>query len=130
MRYKNELILFGAIIFLLGSYLHKSNIVQDIRENSIKSKQEYAEIIKTYNLQKIWSNKIIAKKIERLKNIVSSSKITWTQKGNKLTAKYKALSKDELNKVLNKLLNLPVQIKVIDIKRNSKVYDMELQCKW
>jgi hypothetical protein len=130
MRYKNELILFGSIVFLLGSYLYKSNIVQNVYENSIKSKQEYAEVVKTYNLQKIWSNKITAKKIEGLKKIVSLSKVKWIQKGNKLTVKYKVLTKDELNKVLNKLLNLPVQIKVIDIKRNSKVYDMELQCKW
>jgi hypothetical protein len=130
MRYKNELILLGSIIFMLLSYNYKYKIEHQRYETAAKIQQDYADIIKASNLQNIWSNKKSLQKTKELKALVSPSKVEWSQKSKKLHIKYKSLNKNELNRVLNKLLNLPVQIKTIDIKRKDKVYNMELQCKW
>jgi hypothetical protein len=129
-RYKNELILLGSIVFLVISYSYKHSIEQKAYESTTKSQQEYKDIIKAYNLQTIWANKKVVKRIKQLKMVVPSSKVEWSQKAKKLSAKYRGLNKDELNIVLNKLLNLPVQIKTLNIKRSDQIYSMELQCKW
>ena len=130
MRYKNELILVGSIIFMILSYIYKVNVAQEVQDSTIKSQQEYAEIMQTNNLYNVWANKKISKKIKVLNAIVPSSKIQWNQKGKKLDAKYHDLNEQELNKILNKILNLTVQIEVMNISRSDKSYNMELKCKW
>jgi len=130
MRYKNELILVGSIIFMILSYIYKSNTASEVQNLTVNSQQEYAEIVQANNLSNIWSNKKITNKIKVLNTIVPSSKIQWNQKGKKLVAKYHNLNAQELNKVLNKILNLTVQIEVMNITRSDKSYNMELKCKW
>lgn len=130
MRYKNELILVGSIIFMILSYIYKSNTASEVQNLTVNSQQEYAEIVQANNLSNIWSNKKITNKIKVLNTIVPSSKIQWNQKGKKLVAKYHNLNAQELNKVLNKILNLTVQIEVMNITRSDKTYNMELKCKW
>jgi len=130
MRYKNELILVGSIIFMVLSYIYKSNTASEVQNLAVNSQQEYAEIVQANNLSNIWSNKKITNKIKVLNTIVPSSKIQWNQKGKKLVAKYHNLNEQELNKILNKILNLTVQIEVMNISRSDKSYNMELKCKW
>jgi hypothetical protein len=130
MRYKNELILVGSIIFMILSYIYKSNTASEVQNLAVNSQQEYAEIVQANNLSHIWSNKKITNKIKVLNTIVPSSKIQWNQKGKKLVAKYHNLNAQELNKIVNKILNLTVQIEVMNITRSDKSYNMELKCKW
>jgi glutathionyl-hydroquinone reductase len=128
-RYKNELILIASIIFMLISYGYKNSIEKDAQNGFDNAQKEYSEIVKADKLYSIWANKHITTKIKVLQNIVPLSKVEWNQKGKKLFVKYHKLNAQELNKVLNKLLNLPVQIEDMNIVRKDKVYNLEFKCK-
>jgi len=130
IKYKYELILIASFLFFLISYMYKQHNASLNEELLSKSQQEYIELIQTDKLEKIWSNKHTANKVNVLKSIVPSEKVKFTKKSKKLAASFKDLSAKELNKVLNKILNLSIQIEDIKIVRNDKKYNMELKCKW
>jgi len=130
IKYKYELILVASFLFFLISYMYKQHNESLNKELLSKSQQEYIELIQTDKLEKIWSNKHTANKVNVLKSIVPPEKVKFTKKSKKLAASFKDLNSRELNKVLNKILNLSTQIEDIKIVRNDKKYDMELKCKW
>ena len=131
-RYKNELIVVISLIFLLFTYLYKLSATSYIEENQAKIEQQVSEINTIINLKKVWNDKTLTKKVKVLKTVVSSSKIKiFKKRAKKLTASYISLTANELNKVTNKLINIPVQITSLTIKESSKnQYSMEFTCKW
>ncbi|PTB83599.1 hypothetical protein C9926_02050, partial [Sulfurovum lithotrophicum] len=81
-------------------------------------------------LKKVWGDKKITKKVEKLKAIVPPSKVKWSRKGKKLTASFQNLSASELNRIVIKVLNLAVEIQKLEVKKTGTTYQMELKCKW
>jgi len=130
MRYKNELMLLGSVLFMLISYAYKYHNESKIQEDMIKVQKETDELIEANSLQKLWANKTISQRLNSLQSIVPSNKLVWNKKGKKLNMKLSNLNAKELNKVLSKISNIAVQIESIDIKRHDKEYDMEVRCKW
>ena len=67
-----------------------------------------------------------------VKTVVPASKVkTFSKKSKKLSASYKNLTGNELSKLSNKLINIPVEIVLFNINKSAKnQYDMELTCKW
>ncbi len=131
-RYKNELILLLTFLFLLGTFAYKLTAVTYVKENQVKINQEIEEINTIVNLKKQWGGTNISKKIKILKRIVSSGKIkSFKKKPKKLSVIYNNLTATELNKIINKLINIAVQIDTLKIIKNSKNnYKMECTCKW
>lgn len=128
--YKNELIVALALILLLVAFGYKQ--VQVSNQNSASgaaatSLQELKEVIA---LKKIWGDKKITKKVEKLQNIVSPSKITWKRQGKKLTASFKGLSASEFNRLMTKIMNLAVEIQRLEVNKIGTVYQVEFKCKW
>jgi len=130
MRYKNELMLLGSIIFMLISYVYKHHNEVTAQDEMIRIQKEANELIEANSLQRLWANKTISKRVDTLQSIVPSSKVKWSKKGKKLTVKFNSLNARELNRALSKLMNIAVQIESINIKRHNKQYDMEVRCKW
>jgi len=55
----------------------------------------------------------------------------FSKKSTKVTLSYINLNTNELNKISNKLLNMPIQIIKLRIKESSKnKFTMEFTCKW
>ncbi len=131
-RYKNELIVFISLLFVLFAYLYKLSAYSYVKENKAKIEQQISEINTIVNLKKEWDDKTLTKKVKVLKTVVASSKVkSFTKRSKKLTASYISLTANELNKVTNKLINMPVQITSLTIKESSKnKYSMEFTCKW
>jgi hypothetical protein len=67
-----------------------------------------------------------------LKTIVDAGKVKlFQQKSKKLVASYEKLNQNELNTITNKLLNTPLQIEKLLIKKiGEDQFTLELTCKW
>jgi DNA relaxase NicK len=131
-RFRNELILLVAILFALIAFFYKLSANDYVEENRNRIQQEVAEINLINGLKEQWGNKQVGNKLNVLKTIVPNTKIaSFNKKSKKLVASYKNLTGNELSKVTNKLINLPVQIVLLNIDQSAdKQYTMEFTCKW
>ena len=129
-RYQNELIVLAALLLMFGAYLYKHNQVKTQIEGSSHVQHTLAELKEVIALQKVWKDKTIQKKIKALKGTVASAKRNWQEKKQKISATYTGLSAQELNKIATKILNLPVEIILFDIKKIGQTYNVEFKCKW
>lgn len=128
--YKNEIVAGVALLLLIAAFFYKQGQVSsqiESSENGTSALQELKEVIA---LKKVWGDKKITKKVEKLKAIVPPSKVKWSRKGKKLTASFQNLSASELNRIVIKVLNLAVEIQKLEVKKTGTTYQMELKCKW
>jgi len=129
-RYQKEIMVAGALLFAFASFIYKSVQHSSMAMENQRMVQEVAALEETVSLQKIWGDKRIVQKLESVKKMIPSSKIKWTKQGKKLTMELHGLRPSELNNVVTKLLNIPIQIKRMKIEKKNDTYDMEFACKW
>lgn len=129
-QYQNELIVLIAFVVMLGAYLYKHNQVSSQSANTQTTQKSIEELKEVVALKKIWADKKIKTKVAKLQSLIPSSKVKWNKKGNKVVANYKALSSNEVNKLTTKILNLPVKVQLLDIKKTGSTYNVEFKCKW
>lgn len=129
-RYQNELMVLGALLFMFSMYLYKQNASASQSGDNNSVTQTIVEIKEVVVLKKIWADKKISKKVEKLRTVVPSSKVKWSKKSRKVTALYKALKPSELNKLISKILNTPVVIDKLDIQKTGSSYSVEFKCRW
>jgi len=129
-RYQNELIALIAFVFMLIAYGYKTTQVSSQAQGIAGAKHSVEEIQEVISLQKIWADTKTSKKVEKLRTLVPSSKITWSNKNKKVTASYKNLTARELNTLVTKILNVPVEIEKLKIQKVASSYDVEFKCKW
>jgi len=129
-RYQNELIVLAAFLLLLIGYGYKSAQISSQAEMMAEVKRSVGEIKEVVALQKIWSDNKIGSKVEKLHALVPESKVKWSNKSKKVTASYTDLSASELNSLVTKILNVPVEIQTLNISKKASSYDVEFKCKW
>ncbi|MEN8727617.1 MAG: hypothetical protein ABF276_06600 [Sulfurovum sp.] len=129
-RYQNELIALVAFVLLLGAYGYKMAQVSSQSDTMAGAKQSVGEIKEVIALKKIWSDKKTSQKVDKLQMLVPASKVKWSNKSKKVTASYKSLTATELNTLVTKILNLPVEIQKLKIQKIASSYDVEFKCKW
>jgi len=129
-RYQNELIALIAFVFMLAAYGYKTAQVSSQAQSIAEAKHSVAEIQEVVSLKKIWADTKIGKKVEKLQTLVPASKIKWSNKNKKVTASYKNLTARELNTLVTKILNVPVEIQKLKIQKVASSYDVEFKCKW
>jgi hypothetical protein len=120
-RYQNELIVLIAFLFMLAAYGYKTAQVSSQAKNLAAAK---------HSVKRIWADTRISKKVEKLQTLVPASKIKWSNQNKKVTASYKQLTAAELNTVVTKILNVPVEIETLKIQKVASSYDVEFKCKW
>lgn len=131
-RYKNELIILLTFLFALFAFMYKFSASEYVNQNRVLMQEQVMEISKIKAFKEQWGDKQLANKVKVLKTIVPTSKVvSFRKKSKKLVASYNNLTGNELSKVTNKLINMPVQIVRLDITQNAKnQYTMEFTCKW
>ncbi len=129
-RYQNELIVLIAFVFMLGAYGYKTAQVSSQAQSLASAKHSVEEIQEVISLQRIWADTKISKKVEKLQTLVPASKIKWSSQNKKVTASYKNLTATELNTLVTKILNVPVEIEKLKIQKVASSYDVEFKCKW
>jgi len=129
-QYQNEFIVLAAFLFMLIAYINKYNQVTTQTKQALEVKHSLEELKEVIALKKIWTDKDIKKSISKIHNSVPSSKVQWSQKSKKITASYKNLSANELNKLITNILNTPVEVTLLDVKKVGSNYNMEFKCKW
>ncbi|MGB5506164.1 MAG: hypothetical protein WBM70_05695 [Sulfurovum sp.] len=129
-RYQNELIVLAAFVLMLGGYMYKNVQISSQAETILESSRSVDEIKEVIALQKIWSDKKTTKKVSKLQTIIPAHKVKWNSKNKKVTATYKGLTTSELNSLVTKILNLPIEIQKLSIQKLASSYDVEFKCKW
>ena len=129
-RYQNELIVLISLLLLISALLYKNMQVSNSVENRTVTKHAVREFKEIIVHKKQWADKDIVKKLDKLKQVVPESRLSWKKKGKTLTTKFKGLNSKELNKVVTTILNLAVQIQVLEIKADHSNYNVEFKCKW
>jgi len=131
-RFKNEIIVFMAIIFASSAFYFKISSKKFVEEEKSQIVSSINEINQINQLKKLWKNKSTSKKINRLKSIVPKSKVKFFKKSNqKVMVTYQNLSAKELNLIIKYIMNKPFIIKKLKIAKKSKDnYTMELVCRW
>ena len=129
-RYQNELIALIAFVLMFAGYGYKVAQVSSQTETRAGAKHSVEEIKEVIALQKIWSDKKTSQKVDKLQTLIPASKVTWSNKSKKVTATYKGLTAAELNDLVTKILNLPVEINKLKIQKIASSYDVEFKCKW
>ena len=131
-RYKNEIILLLTVIFAGSAYYYKFSANNYVEKNRSIIQKQIKEINTIESYKKQWANKSMGKKVKVFKTVVQSSKIKiFKKKSSKLTLSYINLNSNDLNKITNKLLNMPIQIVKLKIKESGKnKFTMEFKCKW
>ena len=129
-RYQNELIALIAFVFMLAAYGYKTAQVSSQAQSIAAAKHSVEEIQEVISLKKIWADTKNSKKIEKLQTLVTAFKITWSNKNKRVTANYKNLTATELNTLVTKILNVPVEIEKLKIQKVASSYDVEFKCKW
>jgi hypothetical protein len=131
-RYKNEIILMLTLLFAGWAFYYKYSAMEYVQKNRALISNQIEEITAIERYKKQWANKGMAKRVKLFKTIVSSSKVKrFSKKSSKLSVLYVNLTSRELNKITNKLLNMPIQIVKLQIKESSKNrFTMEFTCKW
>jgi len=129
-QYRNELLLAAALLLALISFVYKTGQHTEMALENQRMAQEAVLLQEIVSLKKIWADKRIAKKLESVRSLVPSSKVKWEKKGRKLTVTFKDLQPAEVNKIVTKLLNIPVQIEKMKVAKEGENYKMEIRCKW
>jgi len=128
--YKNELIIGISLLLLVVAFSYKHIQVSNHNNASAGAAMELQELQDVIALKKIWGDKNIGKKVEKLKTLVSSSKVTWHKEGKKLNVAFHGLDAQEFNRLIAKIMNLPVEIKTLQIRNEGSEYHVEFKCKW
>ena len=129
-RYQNELIALIAFVLMLSGYGYKNAQVSSQTQNMAAAKHSVGEIKEVIALKKIWSDKKTSKKVEKLQTLIPASKVKWSSKSKKVTATYKGLSATELNNLVTKILNLPVEIQKLQRQKIATTMDGPVKFKW
>ena len=129
-KYQNELIVLFSFLLMFGGYIYKTNIVANEAISAVETKKSLSDMREVIALKKLWTDKQTSQRVEKLKAVVPISKVKWSNKRKKVKASYRDLSARELNTLITKILNLPVEIKLLNIQNISKSYSVEFQCKW
>jgi hypothetical protein len=129
-RYRNELIVFSALLFALGSFMYKLSQHTAKAEANQKMAKEVALFQETVSLKSIWGDKQIWHRLESVRKLVPENKVSWMRKGRRLTATFRDLTGPEVNRLVTRLLNIAVQVESLRITKNGERYSMEIRCKW
>ena len=130
-KYINELIILGSLIFMIMGYSYKNTQVDKLYRIKSETSKSINDITQIVGLKNHWDNKNIKEKISKIKKNLSKNNIkSFNLKSRKLTAIFKNLSSNQMNKVIIHLENTAVQIILIKVTLKAKKYKMEIKCKW
>jgi hypothetical protein len=131
-RFRNEIIIFVAFLFMLFTLFYKLSASNFVAEKKSVIENSIVNIGKISSLKEMWGSKKMAKEAKRLKTVVSSSKLkSYKKTAQKVKVKYSELNTRELNLITKKVMNTPFQISKFIVTQNEKEsYSLELVCKW
>jgi hypothetical protein len=126
--YRHELLIVVALLFAIGSYLYKEHRIT--LQDSTQSEAMLQEIKESVELQALWGDKRLTKKVDEMRLGLSPAKVKWSRKGKRLQATFKTLSARELNGVMKQVMNLAIEIEKLELLKSGETYSLELKCKW
>ena len=128
--YQNEIIVFVSFLLMVGAFFFKQSKIKAQSVDAVVIEKTINETKEIAGLIRVWKDKKVSKKVLKFKNVITSSKVKWSKKSNKITASYKNLTAIELNRLMTKILNVPIEIVKLQIQKVGSSYTVEFKCKW
>ena len=128
--YQNEIIVFVSFLLMVGAFFFKQSKIKAQSVDAVVIEKTINETKEIAGLIRVWKDKKVSKKVLKIKNVITSSKVKWSKKSNKITASYKNLTAIELNRLMTKILNVPIEIVKLQIQKVGSSYTVEFKCKW
>jgi uncharacterized membrane protein YqhA len=130
-HYKIEIILASSLLFMVMAYGYKSFSYATLKNSQEEIRITKAQIGEIIALKELWGDKKIGKKVKELQSLLSASKVSqFSIKSKKLTASFKEMGIDDLNRLTNKLTSLAVAIEKFHLSKETNGYRLEIKCKW
>jgi len=128
--YKKELTVVCSFLLMVMAFSYKNGQISSQAERLFEIKQSVKAFKEIIAHKRIWADKGLSRKVDKLHTVLPASKIRWSKRGKKLTIKLTEITPKELNRFMTKTLSLAVQIREIDIKKSGDNYNVEFKCKW
>jgi len=130
-RRPQTLILLISLLLALTAFNYRVNAIKSYHSIHKEHQSALAQIQKIKEFKRIWNGKMLLTRLNRLKRLFSPATFsTFTIKGHRAHIVAKGLDAKGLNRVLNNINSLPVQIVTLSIERHKKLYSMECRCRW
>ncbi len=129
-RYRNELIVLAALLVAAGAFAYKLSRHTSMAKSNQQMAKELAVLQETVSLKKIWADKHLTQKVDKLRMLVPAAKVTWRRQGKHLSATFSDLKPSEVNMVITKLLNIAVEVEKLKVTKEGDHYRVEVKCKW
>jgi hypothetical protein len=128
---KSKILIALSILFLIGSVAFDFSQKKSFANSLQNIKDERTQIAYVADLKALWGAKGMKSKLTRVINsIPSSKKKNFLVKRNKAEIKLVSLSDRELNRVLSKLANLPLEFRKLSVVKSGDNFDLECTCVW
>ncbi len=128
--YRNELIVLLSALLFLSAFFYAQHRKKAVIEGATQAALEATQIKEAAALRRLWHPKRLKSRVEKLKALVPASKTTWHLKGTKLEARFEGIDGSALNRLVGKLLSLPVRITRLQVTKTGASYRLECACKW
>ncbi len=130
-RRPQTLIPLLSLLLALIAFNYRANAIKEYHSIYKERQSALAQIQKIKEFKRIWDSKMLLARLNQLKSRFSPSTFsTFTIKGHRAHIKAQSLDAKGLNRVLNSINSLPVQIVTLSIERHNKLYSMECRCRW
>jgi len=129
-RYRNELIVAAALVFAIGGLVYKYVRYTSVVEANRMIVKELSTVHEAAELKKVWGDRQIVKKLERIRTTVPAGKMLWRLKGRRLQATFRDLQDAKFNTVVSTFLSSAVQIESLKVDKGAQGYGLEIKCKW
>ncbi|CUV66604.1 exported hypothetical protein [Sulfurovum sp. enrichment culture clone C5] len=122
----------ASIVFLFFSWAIKIYFAQEVIEQKSYNTELSQEIEEASSLQRIWaSNTSIPQRLDLIKAKIPTTKVKSFQKTNQsLSAVFIGLNISEVEYTINEIVNLPVQIKDLNVENTPNGHNVKLVLKW
>ena len=126
-----QVLLFVGFSLFLGGYLFKAHEEKRLASLQDTLRQTEEEIAQIKGFETLWNTKDLSGKLQRVRKSIPSQKVKhFTVKGKRVQADLVELQGPQLNRILQRIGSLPLQVESVRIQRQGKMYRMECRCKW
>jgi hypothetical protein len=127
-RYKAETIMALSVAGALFALWYKYAAYDRSWQETKTFENKIAQIKRTAAYKKLWHDPSVLKRLEALRNMVDEQRVRMKKSGNALHARFDALTPKELDRIVTKLLRLPVTIKRFSVTEEQGKYRLEWIC--
>jgi hypothetical protein len=126
-----EMLLLAIVLLALLAFFYRRHQIEAYQTLQVEARKSLAELQEITDLKRIWNTQGIPAKLRRLKGLVPAASLkVFSVERHKVHLRAEGLAGAQLNRLLNRIGSLPVEILDLKIDRQKERYTLECRCKW